>query len=119
MLAAQGDWPGFVALRRAAALDVPGEAGSFNLTCADAPGGNREGPDRTIAALAPHGLLIADDMTAGQWDTGQHASRQPVRPVLLTSPLLTSAELLHGEAHAHIGRSIYRSLLRCPCPSVS
>jgi hypothetical protein len=95
-LAAHGDRPGFVALRRAAALDVPGEAGSFNLTCADAPGGNREGPDRTFAALAPHGLLIADDMTAGQWDTGQPASQQPVRPVLLTSPLLTSAGLRHG-----------------------
>ena len=96
-LAAQGDWPGFVELRCADALDVLGEAGSFNLIFADAQGGKWEGLDRTIAALAPHGMLIVDDMTATpQWDTEQHARQQQVRQVLLTSPLLTSVELRHG-----------------------
>ena len=96
-LAAHGDWPGFVELRCADALDVLGEAGRFNLIFADAQGGKWEGLDRTIAALAPHGMLIVDDMTAtAQWDTEQHARQQQVRQVLLTSPLLTSVELRHG-----------------------
>ena len=96
-LAAQGDWPGFVELRCAGALDVLGEAGRFDLIFADAQGGKWEGLDRTIAALAPHGMLIVDDMTAApQWDTEQHARQQQVRQALLTSPLLTSAELRHG-----------------------
>jgi predicted O-methyltransferase YrrM len=96
-LAAQGDWPGFVELRCAGALDVLGEPGRFNLIFADAQGGRWEGLDRTIAALASHGILIVDDMTATpQWDAEQHAKQQQVRQVLLTSPLLTSVELRHG-----------------------
>jgi predicted O-methyltransferase YrrM len=96
-LTAQGDWPGFVDLRCADALAVLAEAGTFDLIFADAQGGKWEGLDRTIAALAPRGMLIVDDMTATpQWDTQQHASQQHVREVLLTSPLLTSVELRHG-----------------------
>ena len=95
--AAQGDWPDFVELRCADALAVLGEAGRFDLIFADAQGGKWEGLDRTIAALAPHGMLIVDDMTATpQWDADQHAKQQQVRQVLLTSPLLTSVELRHG-----------------------
>ena len=96
-LAAQGDWPGFVELRCADALAVLGEAGRFDLIFADAQGGKWEGLDRTIAALAPRGMLIVDDMTATpQWDAEQHAKQRQVRRVLLTSPLLTSVELRHG-----------------------
>jgi predicted O-methyltransferase YrrM len=86
-----------VELRCADALAVLAEAGTFGLIFADAQGGKWEGPGRTIAALAPRGMLIVDDMTATpQWDTGQHARQQHVREVLLTSPLLTSVELRHG-----------------------
>lgn len=96
-LAARGDWPGFVDLRCADALTVLGKAGEFDLIFADAPGGKWEGLDRTIAALAPHGMLIVDDMAATpQWGAGQHARQQEVRQALLTSPLLTSVELHHG-----------------------
>jgi predicted O-methyltransferase YrrM len=96
-VAAQGDWPGFVKLRCTDALAVLGEAGRFDLIFADAQGGKWEGLDLTIAALAPHGMLIVDDMTpTPQWDTEQHAKQQHVRQVLLTSPLLTSVELGHG-----------------------
>ena len=63
-LAAQVVWPGFVEPRCADALDVLGEAGKFDPVFADAQGGKWEGLDRTIAALAPHGMLIVDDMTA-------------------------------------------------------
>jgi predicted O-methyltransferase YrrM len=96
-VAAQGDWPGFVKLRCTDALAVLGEAGRFDLIFADAQGGKWEGLDLTIAALAPHGMLIVDDMTpTPQWDTEQHAKQQHVRQELLTSPLLTSVELGHG-----------------------
>jgi len=48
-------------------------------------------------ALAPHGMLVVDDMTATpHWDTEQHARAQHVRQALMTSPLLTSVELRHG-----------------------
>ena len=86
-LAAQGDWPGFVELRCADALDVLGEAGRFDLIFADAQGGKWEGLERTIAALAPHGMLIVDDMTAApQWDTEQHARQQQVRQAAADQP---------------------------------
>jgi predicted O-methyltransferase YrrM len=96
-LAARGDWPGFVELRCVDALTVLGEADGFDLIFADAPGGKWEGLDRTIAALAPHGMLIVDDMTATpQWDAEQHDRQREVRQTLLGHPLLTSVELDHG-----------------------
>jgi hypothetical protein len=56
-----------------------------------------EGLDRTIAALAPQGMLIVDDMsTTPQWDAEHRARQQEVRQTLLASPLLTSVELDHG-----------------------
>jgi predicted O-methyltransferase YrrM len=70
-------------LRCADALAVLGEAGEFDLIFADAPGGKWEGLDRTIAALAPHGMLIVDDMTATpQWDAVHRARQQEVRQAL-------------------------------------
>ena len=96
-LAAKGDWPAFVRRRRGSALDVLAEEAGFDLIFADAPAGKWEGLDRTIAALRPHGLLIVDDMTpAPGWTAQQHVHAQRVRETLLTTPLLTSAELRHG-----------------------
>lgn len=96
-LAAQGDWPGFVELRCADALAMLAEAGRFDLIFADAEGGKWEGLGQTIAALAPHGMLIVDDMTATpEWSSEQHARQQRVRQTLLASPLLTTVELRHG-----------------------
>jgi demethylmenaquinone methyltransferase/2-methoxy-6-polyprenyl-1,4-benzoquinol methylase len=96
-VAARGDWPGFVELRCAGALTVLGGSGRFDLIFADAPGGKWDGLDRTIAALAPHGMLIADDMTpAPHWDSEHRARQREVRQTLLGSPLLASVELAHG-----------------------
>ena len=79
------------------ALSVLGETGAFDLIFADAQGGKWAGLDRTIAALRPHGLLVADDMTATpEWTSEQHTKQGQVRQALLTSPLLTSIELGHG-----------------------
>jgi demethylmenaquinone methyltransferase/2-methoxy-6-polyprenyl-1,4-benzoquinol methylase len=76
---------------------VLGEGGQFDLIFADAQGGKTEGLDRTIAALAPHGLLVVDDMTPRPgWDAELRARQPEVRHTLLTSPLLTSVELAHG-----------------------
>jgi predicted O-methyltransferase YrrM len=97
LLAAQGDWPGFVDLRLADALDVLGEGGSFDLIFADAQGGKWDGLDRTIAALRPGGLLIVDDMTPlPDWPAEQHAKQAGVRQALLATPRLTAVELTHG-----------------------
>jgi predicted O-methyltransferase YrrM len=97
LVAAQGDWPGFVDLRLGDALDFLNEGGTFDLIFADAQGGKWEGLDRTVAALRPCGLLIVDDMTPRpDWPAEQHAKQAEVRRALLTSPLLTAVELSHG-----------------------
>jgi predicted O-methyltransferase YrrM len=96
-LAAQGDWPDFVVLRVADALDVLAGGGTFDLIFEDAQGGKCEGLVRTVAALAPHGLLVVDDMTpAPGWTGEQHTKQDRVRRALLASPLLMSVELGHG-----------------------
>ncbi len=79
------------------ALGLLGKTAAFDLIFADAPGGKWAGLDHTIAALRPHGLLMLDDMTpTPEWTTEQHTRQDDVRQALLTSPLLTSAELDHG-----------------------
>jgi demethylmenaquinone methyltransferase/2-methoxy-6-polyprenyl-1,4-benzoquinol methylase len=96
-LAARGDWPAFVELRCADALDVLAGAGQYDLIFADAQGGKTRGLERTIAALAPHGMLVVDDMSPQPtWDAEVAASQPGVRRALLSSPLLTSVELAHG-----------------------
>jgi demethylmenaquinone methyltransferase/2-methoxy-6-polyprenyl-1,4-benzoquinol methylase len=100
-LAALGDWPAFAELRRGDALDVldvlARDGGTFDLIFADAPAGKWHGLDRTIAALAPHGLLIVDDMTPlPDWTDSHRAAQEHVRRTLLATPELTSVELAHG-----------------------
>jgi predicted O-methyltransferase YrrM len=97
LLASQGDWPGFVDLRLADALDVLGEGGTFDLIFADAQGGKWTGLDRTIAALRPGGLLVVDDMTPQPgWPAEQQAKQAGVRQALLATARLTAVELSHG-----------------------
>jgi predicted O-methyltransferase YrrM len=97
LLAAQGDWPGFVDLRLSDALDFLNEGGTFDLIFADAQGGKWEGLDRTVAALRPGGLLLVDDMTPQpDWPAEQRARQAEVSRALVTSPLLTAVELNHG-----------------------
>jgi demethylmenaquinone methyltransferase/2-methoxy-6-polyprenyl-1,4-benzoquinol methylase len=101
-LAARGDWPAFVELRcgdALAELDAEAQAGtgSFDLIFADSPAGKTRGLDRVIAALAPRGLLVVDDMAPlPEWPEQLRASQQRVRAALLGSPVLTSVELAHG-----------------------
>src|SRR6516225_8431351 len=96
-IAARGDWPSFVELRHADALDVLARGGAFDLIFADAQGGKWHGLDRTIAALGPHGLLVVDDMTLlPEWTDSHRAAQERVRQTLLTAPGLISIELAHG-----------------------
>jgi len=55
-----------------------------------AEGGKWHGLDRTIAALAPGGHLLVDDMATGHEQTAR------VRETLLAHPDLTAAELPCG-----------------------
>jgi predicted O-methyltransferase YrrM len=97
LLAAQGDWPGFVDLRLSEALEFMKKGGTFDLIFADAQGGKWDGLDSTVAALRPGGLLLVDDMTPQpNWPAEMHAKQAEVRRALLTSPLLTAVELSHG-----------------------
>jgi predicted O-methyltransferase YrrM len=96
-LAADNDWPAFVDMRTADALDLLDDLGTFDLIFADAYGGKVAGLDRTIAALNPRGLLVVDDMIPlPDWSGEQRAWLGEVRQTLLTSPLLTSVEIGHG-----------------------
>jgi demethylmenaquinone methyltransferase/2-methoxy-6-polyprenyl-1,4-benzoquinol methylase len=96
-IAARGDWPSFVELRHADALDVLAAGGAFDLIFADAPGGKWHGLDSTIAALSPHGLLVVDDMTPlPEWTDSHRAAQERVRQTLVTAPGLISVELAHS-----------------------
>jgi predicted O-methyltransferase YrrM len=96
-LAARGDWPSFVSLRHDEALGVLAEGGTYDLIFADAPDGKWHGLDQTIAALAPNGMLVVDDMTPmPDWPSSQQAGQYQVRQALLTAPQLITVELAHG-----------------------
>lgn len=89
-LAAAGDWPENVTLHEGDVLDLFDTLGTFDLIFADAEGGKWHGLGRTIAALAPGGHLLVDDMATG------HEQTVRVRETLLTHPDLIAAELPCG-----------------------
>ncbi|WP_433048883.1 O-methyltransferase [Dactylosporangium sp. CS-033363] len=97
-LAATGDWPAFVHLRVADALEyLAAESGGFDLIFADAFGGKIEGLDRTLAKLNPRGTLVVDDMTPVEgWPEDFRAKQDGVRRALLTDPRLVATELACG-----------------------
>jgi predicted O-methyltransferase YrrM len=87
---AGADWPENVTLHEGDVLELLGTLGEFDLIFADAEGGKWQGLDRTIAALAPGGHLLVDDMAAGHEQTAR------VRETLLGHPGLTAVELPCG-----------------------
>jgi demethylmenaquinone methyltransferase/2-methoxy-6-polyprenyl-1,4-benzoquinol methylase len=89
-LTAAGDWPPNVTLHAGDVLTLFDTLGTFDLIFADAPGGKINGLDRTIAALAPGGHLLVDDMAGDAGYLG------PIRETLLTHPDLTAVELPCG-----------------------
>jgi predicted O-methyltransferase YrrM len=89
-LTAAGDWPSNVTLHAGDVLTLFDTLGTFDLIFADAPGGKVNGLDRTIAALAPGGHLLVDDMST----VSEQLDR--VRETLLDHPDLTTVELACG-----------------------
>jgi demethylmenaquinone methyltransferase/2-methoxy-6-polyprenyl-1,4-benzoquinol methylase len=93
-VAAMVEWPAFVTLRVADALDVLGAGQRWDLIFADAQGGKWEGLDDTIAALTPGGTLLVDDMTPTEFLSDVHRAKTgEVRSRLLASDRLACVEM--------------------------
>jgi predicted O-methyltransferase YrrM len=87
-------WPEFVRFELGDGAELVGELGSFDLIFADAPGGKLTELSRTVAALAPGGVLVVDDMDlALHDDEALRESLAGVRARLLANPQLVCAEL--------------------------
>ena len=91
-----------------AAIDLPDHAsivegdieaslptlGQFELIFADAEVGKWTGLELTLAALAPQGLLLVDDMDPSRYDSEvDRLAVEDVRKVLMTDSRLASVEL--------------------------
>jgi demethylmenaquinone methyltransferase/2-methoxy-6-polyprenyl-1,4-benzoquinol methylase len=95
-VAADG-WPGFVHFVVADGAEAVESLAPADLLFADAPGGKLHGLDRTVAALAPGGVLVVDDMdVAVHEDDGLADAIVAVRGALLDVPELVVAELAHS-----------------------
>lgn len=99
-------WPAHVQLHEGDGAHLVATLGRFDLLFADAPGGKLSGLEATIAALAPSGVLLVDDM-----DLDQHAdpelrrALQGVRDTLVQHPQLVSTELAAGSGLILCARS--------------
>ncbi|MEU7868692.1 class I SAM-dependent methyltransferase [Dactylosporangium sp. NPDC049140] len=97
-LAATAEWPAFVHLHVADALEfLAATPHRYDLVFADAFGGKIEGLDRTVEKLNARGTLVVDDMTPVEgWPEDFRAKQAGVRRALLTDPGLVAVELAHG-----------------------
>lgn len=92
--AAAGEWPAWVRLINADALQVLQRFGTFDLIFADAEGGKWEGLGMTIAAVRPGGQLLVDDMAPRSFVDANHQHKtQQVRSRLLSRPDLITVEI--------------------------
>lgn len=88
-------WPGSVRFVVGDALDLVPGLGRFDLVFADAVAGKWYGLDLTIAALAPGGVLVVDDMAPARWTSGEHEARTAaVRAALMADARLVVVELV-------------------------
>jgi predicted O-methyltransferase YrrM len=68
--------------------------GPFALLCADARAAKVEAPEQVLAALAPGGLLVLDDLTPeDQWPPEWRGRPDPVRVWWLNEPRLAATEI--------------------------
>jgi predicted O-methyltransferase YrrM len=88
------DWPASVEFLVGDAVALLPTLGAFDLVFADAQGGKWFGLELTIAAVAPRGFLLVDDMTPREWWTNEHRAHQEVvRRMLLGHPELAACEM--------------------------
>jgi predicted O-methyltransferase YrrM len=88
------EWPGYVELVEGDGATVVRERAPFDLVFADAPSGKVDGLEVTVAALAPRGVLVVDDMDpALHADDGLLAAISSVRGHLMSAPTLIAVDL--------------------------
>ena len=87
-------WPAHVRFHCGDAVTMLPSLGLFDLIFADAPGGKWERLDLTVAALAPGGFLLVDDMTpTDRWDAAHGVNQSSVRRALLGHSALIACEM--------------------------
>lgn len=87
-------WPAHVRLVGGDGAEQVAARAPFDLVFADAPGGKLDGLEHTIAALAPGGILVVDDMDpAGHDDDELVRVLARVRDDLVADPRLVASEL--------------------------
>jgi demethylmenaquinone methyltransferase/2-methoxy-6-polyprenyl-1,4-benzoquinol methylase len=87
-------WPAHVRPMTGDAVELLPGLGTFDLIFADAQGGKWERIDLTIAALAPGGILVVDDMTPqDSREHHQHEKQREVAQTLLAHADLVSVDL--------------------------
>jgi len=87
-------WPAHVQFLCGDAVQLLPSLGRFDLVFADAQGGKWERLDLTVAALAPGGFLLVDDMApTDRWDAVQVTKQSSVRRTLRGHPDLVSCEM--------------------------
>jgi predicted O-methyltransferase YrrM len=91
---ATAGWPDYVEFVCDDGAHAVVEFAPLDLVFADAQGGKLDGLDRTIAALAPGGVLVVDDMDLSHHaDDGLSEAIAAVREHLVGDPALVAAEL--------------------------
>jgi predicted O-methyltransferase YrrM len=91
---AEADWPSWVRFEVGDALDLLAGHGCFDLVFDDAVAGKWYGLDLTIAAIAPGGLIVVDDMAPRSWASKDHEARTAeVRTALTDDVRLVAVEM--------------------------
>ena len=89
-----GEWPEYVELVEGDGATVVRERAPFDLIFADAPSGKVDGLEHTVAALAPGGVLVVDDMDPDlHADDGLLDAIATVRRLVMTDPRLQAVDL--------------------------
>ena len=87
-------WPAFVALVEGDGAAAVRAQGPFDLIFADAPSGKVDGLEHTVAALAPGGMLVVDDMDpALHVDDGLADAIAGVRAHLMSDASLLAVDI--------------------------